>query len=192
MIGVNFNRNNEAHKMINSKNYSTKLTSIIFLITLGCASIASAQSIKEILDSLLTRALGEKAKQLDQVADGFLRTKSIFTGRTWDVKDASQRRARVSALATEVCYERIGMPDKVCSDYNGRETKRIGFVMMPNGTGETAKVYVDSGRIVVESEKIECTTGLRTVWATSIGLVTKNQAPVTSDVISTGGLGGCS
>jgi hypothetical protein len=169
-----------------------KMTSLVLLFGLGWTTIASGQSIKDVLDALLTRALGDKAKQLEQVADGYLRTKSIFPGRTWDVKDASQAPARVTALATEVCYERIGKTDKVCADYNGRETKRIGFVMMPNGTGETAKVYVDSGRIVVESEKIECTTGLKIVWATSIGLVTKNQTPITSNVLSTGGLGGCS
>jgi hypothetical protein len=178
--------------MIKRNKFSAGVTAAVFLLTVGYSSIASAQSIKDILDSLLTRALGEKAKQLEQVADGFLRTKSIFVGRTWDVKDATQNAARVSALANEVCYERIGTGDKVCADYNGRETQRTGFMLMPNGTGDTAKVYVDSGRIVVESEKIDCTTGLKKVWATSIGLVTKNQAPITSNVYSTGGLGGCS
>jgi hypothetical protein len=178
--------------MIKRTKFSASVTSIVFFITLGCTTIVSAQSIKEVLDALLTRALGEKAKQLEQVTDAFLRTKSVFTGRTWDIKDASQNPARVTALATEVCYERTGTADKVCVDYNGRETKRTGFMMMPNGTGDTAKVYVDSGRIVVESEKIECTTGLKKVWATSISLVTKNQAPITSNVFSTGGLGGCS
>jgi hypothetical protein len=168
------------------------IKALLLALSLGLMSNSSAQSMKEVLDSLLTKVLGDKAKQIEQMTDGFIRTKSVFSGRTWDVKDASQRAARVTALVNEVCYEKLGTVDKVCADYSGKETRRAGFMLMPNGTGESAKIYIDSGRVVVESEKIECTSGTKAIWATSVGLVTKNQAPVVSDIIATGGLGGCS
>ncbi len=162
-------------------------------IILGSAPV-SAQPMKEFIDSLLTRVLGDKAKQLEQITSTLSKTKSTFIGRTWDLKDAARRPAKVSALATEVCFESLGTINKVCADYNGNETRRIGFIKMPDGTGENARIFVDSGRIVVESEKIECTTGTKLYWATSINIVTKNQAAtgITSDIESNGGLGGCS
>jgi hypothetical protein len=158
------------------------------------ASAASAQPMKEFLDALLSQVLGDKAKQLEQVTSSLTRTKSVFVGRTWDLKDAGRRPSKVSAMANEVCFESLGTVNKVCADYNGNETRRIGFVKMPNGTGENARIFVDGGRIVVESESIECTTGSKLYWATSVNLVTKNQqnSGITSAMESNGGLGGCS
>jgi hypothetical protein len=177
-----------------SRKNAKLLICTIASIGLALSSVVSAQPMKDFMDALLVRVLGDKAKQIELVTSSLSRTKSVFIGRTWDLKDAARRPSKVSALANEICFESLGTLNKVCADYNGSETRRTGFMKMPNGTGENARIFVDGGRIVVESENIECTTGAKLYWATSVALTSKsNQSTgITSDIESTGGLGGCS
>ncbi len=168
------------------------LTVAVCVATSLTPTVSQAQSLRDVIDALLQKHLGDKAKQLIGIADATPKSKSLFAGKSWTFRDASGAEARVTAFANEVCVEQLKTPNRVCSDYNGRETSRAGYALMPPGTGETARIYVEGGRIVVESDRIECTTGQKVVWATAINLISSNQPPVSTTAISNGGLGGCS
>jgi hypothetical protein len=160
-------------------------------LTLLTVNPTSAQPTKELLDSLIERVLGTKARLLISETNSLIKAKKSLAGKTWDLKDAAGRPAKVTASTIQVCFESIGTPNKVCSDYDGRETIRTGFEL----GNENAKLLVNNGRIVVESEKNECTTGRKVYWATSVSLTNSKDATnsgVISQTESTGGLGGCS
>jgi hypothetical protein len=178
-------------------NYQTnrfKVLCLLFAAALGITAAPSshAQPLKDVIDALLSKTLGDKATQLQSVLTAATKGKNLLPGRTWTFKDAGLADAKVTAFATEVCVEKLRTKNIVCSNYQGIETRRTGYALMPNGTGESAKIYVEGGRIVVHSERVDCTTGLQLVWAVSESLLSTNQQPITSTVLSTGGLGGCS
>jgi hypothetical protein len=162
-------------------------------VTAILAMPASAQGVKETFEGLLSALFKDKVSQLGTVAQNIVKNKNIFTGRTWTFRDAGLSTAKVSAFTNEICVEKMGAPAyKACADYNGKERTRGAYNLMPNGTGETVKISYKDGIILVESEKIECTTGLKVSWATSTSLIGKQQDSITSTTESTGGVGGCS
>jgi hypothetical protein len=153
---------------------------------------AHAQSARDLLEGLLNSFVGERGTALKQAVGNWNSSKSILTGRTWTFIDAGRATAKITAYAKELCVEKVGTKNLVCVDYSGNETRRKGYALMPAGTGESMRLLFDQGRIVAESELIECTIGSKVLWATSTALNSKDQATGFREVSSNGGLGGCS
>jgi hypothetical protein len=177
--------------------YALSLKKILAPLVIGLAVFSvnslQAQSIREGFETLLGTIFKDKVGVLGTSAQNLLKNKSIFTRRSWTFRDAGLNTAKVTAFANEICVEKVGAPSfRTCIDYNGVEKAQSGYMLMPNGTGETVKLNYKDGVILVVSEKIECTTGLKVSWATSTSMIGKQQDSITSTTESTGGVGGCS
>jgi hypothetical protein len=168
---------------------------VCFVSLLGAPPAANSQTASEFIDFLISKYFGEQAKNLMKRVDNLRSQRSKFNSQSWEFSDVSSSRMRVTTFQNEVCAERINTKEKMCIDSSkGPNKQQFASGLMPDGTGEKFTLYVDGSRILVESERVACTSGSMTVWITTYNgnEPTKKSETYSSGIFLTGGLNGCS
>jgi hypothetical protein len=132
--------------------------------------------LEQFFQDALTRVIGaEKLSQLKAATKGV-----SFLNRSWDVTDRIGNKNKIVTTAQTACFERVGTNYKVCSNYSGVETARIGFNSdMEAANGDSAQIIATPNGLVIEWMYRDCSATYKQTWAIGNQLVSNGMGPAT-------------
>ncbi len=155
---------------------STNFRIALIISFAALSNSAMAQNkLEQFFQDAMKRVLGDqKLAQLKAITRG-----TTYLNRSWDITNSLGAKDRIVTTAAGACLERPATNYKVCSNYDGNETARIGFgADKQAANGEYASIVATPSGLVIEWSYRDCSTGYTQTWAMGNQLLSNGMGPV--------------